>query len=404
MTKLLLISNGHGEDLSGSILGNELKKQGHEVAAFPLVGKGNAYTKSDIKTHGMRKEFSTGGLGYTSLIGRLTELVQGQLFYLIWTFLRLLQIARSYDFLIVVGDVVPILAAWLSHRKMVVYLVAYSSHYEGKLRLPWPAASCLKSKRCLEIFTRDDLTAKDLTLQLKRSVLFLGNPFMDIVLKPKKPLPQRLFRLGLLPGSRRPELDQNLLIILRVLQSLPQSILTNSEFSFDMALVNALNDRALWKLISKDGWQIIANSEANSFSHILNHGFCSVKVHRNSFAQVLQSSDVLLCMAGTAVEQAVGLGKPVIQIPGKGPQFTSAFAEAQRRLLGKTVFCAEGNVVKGSNIFLSTADLIVDIFNRVHRDIELKENCRKEASMRLGTDGGTQRIAESIKNLIFYNV
>ena len=43
-------------------------------------------------------------------------------------------------------------------------------------------------------------------------------------------------------------------------------------------------------------------------------------------------------MAGTAAEQAIGLGKPVIQIEGKGPQFTKSFAEAQRLLLGKNVF------------------------------------------------------------------
>jgi len=45
-------------------------------------------------------------------------------------------------------------------------------------------------------------------------------------------------------------------------------------------------------------------------------------------------------MAGTAAEQAVGMAKPVLQLPGQGPQFTAGFAEAQRRLLGPTVFCA----------------------------------------------------------------
>jgi len=39
-------------------------------------------------------------------------------------------------------------------------------------------------------------------------------------------------------------------------------------------------------------------------------------------------------MAGTATEQFVGLGKPAIAIPGIGPQFTAAFAEAQSRHLG----------------------------------------------------------------------
>lgn len=43
-------------------------------------------------------------------------------------------------------------------------------------------------------------------------------------------------------------------------------------------------------------------------------------------------------MAGTAAEQAVGLAKPVLQLPGQGPQFTASFAEAQRRLLGPQCF------------------------------------------------------------------
>ena len=42
-------------------------------------------------------------------------------------------------------------------------------------------------------------------------------------------------------------------------------------------------------------------------------------------------------MTGTAVEQAVGLGKPIIAVPGNGPAFTYRFAEAQNRLLGDSV-------------------------------------------------------------------
>ena len=228
MARLLIISNGHGEDVSGALLGIELKRIGHEVEAFPFVGKGNAYQNVGIQIHGFRQEFSTGGIGYTSLLGRFTELIQGQIFYLFRSLLLFLNMASSYDLLIVVGDVVPLFAAWLSKRKIAVYLVAYSSHYEGKLRLPWPASICLKSNRVLEIYSRDDLTAKDLTIQLNRPVAFLGNPFMDYVLIPKKTLPHIGFRLGILPGSRRPELENNFLMILAVLKSLPNSFVSNS--------------------------------------------------------------------------------------------------------------------------------------------------------------------------------
>ena len=100
--------------LSGSLLGVELKKQGHIVFAFPMVGQGISYEKVGIKVHGYRKEFSTGGLGYTSFIGRLTDLFEGQLYYLFSSIIRLLFVARKYDFLIVIGDILPLLLAWLT--------------------------------------------------------------------------------------------------------------------------------------------------------------------------------------------------------------------------------------------------------------------------------------------------
>ncbi len=400
MAKLLIISNGHGEDVSGALLATELQRIGHHVEAFPLVGQGNAYQNEAINIHGFRREFSTGGIGYTSLFGRFTELIEGQIFYLALSFLRLYKIAINYDLLIVVGDVVPLLAAWISQRKFVVYLVAYSSHYEGKLYLPWPASLCLKSKRALEIYSRDTLTSEDLTIQLHKPVVFLGNPFMDPVLTPTNKLPERVFRLGILPGSRRPELDNNLLMILYVLECLPNSFLSNSDFSLDMALVNAIGNKELLALASVHGWHCIDESWQNRFIKLLK-GSCCLTVHRNSFIELLQSSDLLLCMAGTATEQAVGLAKPVVQLPGKGPQFTSSFAEAQRRLLGKTVFCAKDDSFNKRNLFSETANLVLEIFEQLQQDSQLKNDCVKEAFFRLGSKGGTKRITSSINELIF---
>ncbi len=399
MANLLLISNGHGEDISGSLLGVELKKQGHIVFAFPMVGQGISYKKVGIETLGYRKEFSTGGLGYTSFLGRLTEILEGQLTYLFFSIIRLLIISRKFDLLIVVGDVLPLLASWMSRKKSVVYLVAYSSHYEGKLNLPWPTSNCLKSKRVLNIYTRDKLTSEDLSNQLKRPVLFLGNPFMDSVLSNKKELNKKSFRLGILPGSRRPELERNILMILRVLELMPNYILLDKNISFDMALVDSLNQNDLLKVVDKYGWRII-NFSIKTNSFILVKGSCKIIVHRNSFAEVLRSSDLIFCMAGTAAEQSIGLAKPVIQLPGKGPQFTSNFAEAQRRLLGPTVFCAQENVIDKVDIYLDTANLILEIRERLNKDPVFYKQCITQAKLRLGYEGGTKRIVESISYLL----
>lgn len=147
MGRLLLLSNGHGEDLSGSLLARALARLGHTVEALPLVGKGQPYRDAGIDLIGSTQEFSTGGLGYTSLRGRMTELIQGQVVYLLRRLLRLLRIGHRYDVVVVVGDVIPVMAAWLCRRPVATYLVAYSSHYEGRLRLPWPCATCSDPSR-----------------------------------------------------------------------------------------------------------------------------------------------------------------------------------------------------------------------------------------------------------------
>ena len=141
MGRLLLLSNGHGEDLSGALLGRALQAEGHDIAALPLVGKGQPYRDAGIGLIGGTQEFSTGGLGYTSLQGRLTELVQGQVVYLLGRLIRLLRIAKRFDLVVVIGDVIPVMAAWLSRRPVATYLVAYSSHYEGACACHGPAVT-----------------------------------------------------------------------------------------------------------------------------------------------------------------------------------------------------------------------------------------------------------------------
>ena len=83
MSKILFLSNGHGEDLSGALIGSAFENLGHEVKALPLVGNGENYLKAGLEVLGKTKSFSTGGMGYTSLKGRILELIQGQIVYLI---------------------------------------------------------------------------------------------------------------------------------------------------------------------------------------------------------------------------------------------------------------------------------------------------------------------------------
>ena len=388
MGQILLLSNGHGEDVSGALIGQALQSLGHHVQALPLAGLGNPYRQANIALLGRSHEFSTGGIGYTSLRGRLTELVQGQILYLLRRLLRLLRHGHRFDLIVVVGDVIPVIAAWLTRRPVATYLVAYSSHYEGRLRLPWPCGELLASSRFQAVFSRDQLTADDLTGQLQRPVQFIGNPFMDPVLTPAEPLPSARQRIGLLPGSRRPELEENLLLLLQLIEKLP----VTAELSLDLALVASLEDAALQALAGSVGWRL----EQGVLSR---EDTAPITVRRDAFQSVLQHSDLVIGMAGTAIEQAVGLARPALQLPGKGPQFTARFAEAQRRLLGPTVFCAPGDAGSSENID-ATAALALDLLKRSRSDQLLQEQCRREASRRLGTAGGGMRMAAAISKLL----
>ena len=388
MGQILLLSNGHGEDVSGALIGQALQSLGHNVQALPLAGLGNPYRQTGIALLGRSHEFSTGGIGYTSLRGRLTEVVQGQILYLLRRLLRLLRHGHRFDLIVVVGDVIPVIAAWLTRRPVATYLVAYSSHYEGRLRLPWPCGELLASPRFQAVFSRDQLTADDLTGQLKRPVHFIGNPFVDPVLTPAEALPTAQQRIGLLPGSRRPELEENLLLLLQLIEHLPKP----AELHVDLALVASLEDAALHILAASVGWQL----ERGVLSR---PGTVPITVRRDAFQSVLQHSDLIIGMAGTAIEQAVGLARPALQLPGKGPQFTARFAEAQRRLLGPTVFCAPGDAGSSENID-ATAALALDLLKRSRSDQPLQEQCRREASRRLGTAGGGTRMAAAISKLL----
>jgi uncharacterized protein (TIGR03492 family) len=110
---------------------------------------------------------------------------------------------------------------------------------------------------------------------------------------------------------------------------------------------------------------------------------------QNAYNDCLHLGDMAIAMAGTATEQFVGLGKPAITIPGQGPQFTYAFAEAQSRLLGASVILVEEPVEVASAVrsLLTNPDTLQAIAENGIR--------------RMGKPGASQRIAEYLMELLW---
>ena len=421
MSAILLLSNGHGEDLSAAAVGRELMARGWAVEALPLVGHGQAYRRAGIPLVTPTRHFSTGGLGYTSLAARLTDLREGQVSYVLTLLAQLWRRRRRYRMVVAVGDVVPLLGAWLSGRPAAIYLVAYSSHYEGRLRLPWPCGWLLRRPRIRAVWSRDRLTADDLTQQLGRPVHFLGNPFLDpqgpalrlppppaeATARPKADAAERAGEernppvVAVVPGSRPPEALANLALLLQVLQRLPEAGGTEPEPLLQAALVEALEPEAVAAVAAPLGWRWQAMEGEPAKGGLLGHNR-RLELHWGRFEAVLASSDVVLAMGGTASEQAVALGRPVLQVAGAGPQFTAGFAEAQRRLLGAGVCCAPGPVGQPATL-TATAIQLRAMLSR-WRDPVAGPPWRAElqaiAAERLGGPGGSTRIAAAIATLL----
>lgn len=392
MKPVLLLSNGHGEDLSGALLAAELMQRGIPVEALPLVGHGSPYRQRGVPVLGRTRSCSTGGLGYTSLRGRLSELLEGQMGHVLSQLLLLRRRHRHYGLVVAVGDVLTVLGSWLAGLPCAVYLVAYSSHYEGRLRLPWPCGWLLNQANIKAIWSRDSLTANDLSQQLNRAVIFLGNPFLDVVSAEPS---QSLRQLALVPGSRLPEAAHNFALMLRVLALLPQAEARSQPLRLRAALISELTSSCVAKLAGPLGWRLEAGDR-------LVRGQRAIELGWGQFGEILASSQLVLCMAGTAAEQAVGLAKPVLQLVGQGPQFTASFAEAQRRLLGPGVHCAPGS--SGSEATLAaTAQLAQELLEQQgdHKQgPALRQSLAAIGLERIGAPGGSQAMAAAIMAML----
>jgi len=294
---------------------------------------------------------------------------------------------------------VPVFFAWLCKKDFFTYLVAYSSHYEGKLKLPWPSKFFLLSQKAKKIYTRDSLTANDLTLQLKKKVSFLGNPFMDKFFPRKKELNKSEFSIGLFPGSRFPETLKNFVLILEVLEAL-SDLRYFQKIKFNFAIVNALSSLKIKEIFQKRGWLKLEKIK-DKYLLKFQYKFLEVNVYWNNFDKILLKSRCCISMAGTAAEQAIGLGKPVIQIEGKGPQFTKTFAEAQRRLLGKYVFCASNYKDKNDQIN-QTIKLIIKVIYLIKLNNNFIISCNENAKQRLGENKACLKMVDDM-NIVIKN-
>ncbi len=415
---LLCLSNGHGEDVIAVRIGQELQHHpaAPELAALPLVGEGRAYSQLGIPIIGSVRTMPSGGFIYMEGRQLLRDL-RGGLLQLTWAqFKAVRRWGKKGGVILAVGDIVPLLFAWLSGAPYAFVGTAKTDYYvrdeagplpnrsrwetwSGSVYYPWERW-LMSRPRCKGVFPRDKLTTEILQ-QWSIPAFDLGNPMMDGI-HPENPKPifyepdaelkevQRSLIVTLLPGSRAPEAYNNWQQIVRALAGLLDTF-SDRSLLFLGAIAPGLSLDPLCQTLETWAWRqqppelTVSNIQLNDPGVLIfTQKNATLILTQDDYNLCLLKSDCCIAMAGTATEQFVGLGKPAIAIPGKGPQFTPAFAEAQTRLLGPSL------------ILVEHPDKVASVMQQLLRDPDWLQLIAENGHQRMGQPGAAKRIANCL--------
>ncbi len=326
----LIVSNGHGEDSIALHIIKAIQKRdpSMQVQAFPLVGEGRCFKAHNIDVVGHNPIFPSGGF-IRSLSVLLADLKAG-----LWGHIRrqrkqIKDLAVRAEFVFAVGDVFCLMMARKTGVPVYFLPTAKSSTF-----MPHSVLERFFIRRwAVHSFPRDQLTT-DHFLKYHLPASFFGNPMMDRLRTDRRvlSLAAQEKMIAILPGSRQ-ESFENLVYILRCCECLHK---TSESLRFVCAYVKGLDlaavaDRvgASLHLVNDEDYRLTYPQEGLEIRFTTDFLACINQAH------------MCIGLAGTANEQALYLGKPVLCFEGFGPQSTLQRFREQQRLMGDGLHICE---------------------------------------------------------------
>jgi uncharacterized protein (TIGR03492 family) len=366
--RVLAVTNAYGADLvAAEILGH---LPGVEATAYPLVGVGRPFP-STVRLLDPRRDFPSGGYALrTKGLGLAGDLRAGMIRFL-FAQRRTLRRQRGHvDLTLAVGDLYCLAMARWAAAPIILMATSISVHDGigpfGLQLFRWARHT----------FTHDAATAEFLRAH-RVSATFVGNPQLDCLrptgtdfgLAPDEPV------VTILPGSHE-ETPQNTVLLARtaaqVARVMPQT-------HFLLSLAPVVEDDAVLGGLQATGWTLRNGA--------LELGPARLRPTR-AFADALMRATVVLGMAGTAFEQAAGLGRPIVAFPGPGPQFTETFLLYQRHILGECL------------VAVSSPEEAADAVIRLLRSPEERARRGQIGREREGEPGAAGRIAAAMEEFL----
>ena len=317
--RLIVASNGYGEDAMGVRLALKLKQRFPiaEVCAFPLVGLGDPYSKNDIGIVSPIADTVTGGIIKYHFKDFLTEIKAGLLGHVSRQLRRWKSLSGRCNTVLCVGDAYLLMhTLWGQGKKALLVATAKTKYINGH----WKLESVLYRKGALKVWARDEATANELC-EYGVNAVFDGNPIMDLQcdVNDREKLWQNGARILVLPGSRSRTYHD----VQYVLGALAK-IADNRAVSAVMVLAPSISPGKIVQSAPEwyfDGENLVRKN-------------ITVRLFMGDVTQVAAGAELLLGLAGTANQVCAGLGIPVLSILEKGKM-------VQKKLLGDAELLVE---------------------------------------------------------------
>ncbi|MEG1641795.1 MAG: tetraacyldisaccharide 4'-kinase [Synergistaceae bacterium] len=302
--KLIVASNGYGEDAIGVILAKKLRERfkSAEVKAFAFVGAGKHYSNVGIPVVSPVTDMPSGGIVKYSVADLLRDIRHGLGNSVRRQLECLHEMTGMYRTPVCVGDVYLTLnMLWGQGMRPILVATAKSVHLHGHLKIEeW-----LLKHRTRFVWARDIETARALQSAGVKSG-FDGNPVMDLTEEIREDdsmwdLNAETVRVLLLPGSR-PRAYDDAKLILDAAVELSQRV--ECQFVFVVAPTIDI-DRMTSEM---DDWAYDKDNK------IIKNKKTSIRVYDAEVVTPARKADILIGLGGTANQLCAGLGIPVISI------------------------------------------------------------------------------------------
>jgi len=305
--RLIVASNGYGEDAIGVVLAKKLRARFKEaeISAFAFVGSGTHYKRDGFNVLSPASEMPSGGVIKYSLLDFFKDIRHGLGNSIVAQMSVLRSFRSCYRTPVCVGDVFLTLSMLFGYGfKPLLIATAKSVRLNGHMFIE----SLFLKKRSLYVWTRDAETAEELR---KKGVNaeFCGNPVMDLIdnkcVTSDVWKNQEKSKILLLPGSRPRAYDD-----VRLILSAAKKLSKRMECSFVMVPAPMIDVRKL--IVELDCWKLTCDGM------MLESDGVKVKIFKGEVSEAARGADLLIGLGGTANQLCAGLGVPVVSILEKG--------------------------------------------------------------------------------------